>query len=759
MKVLRKILAIAFVMMSGMLLIPNTSFAQSVGISGTAITPDAESILELRSTTKGVLLPRLTATQRIALTAAPLGAGDEGLTIFNTSTDRYNYWDGGQWIEMATSSSVTGLTLDDAYDAGGSGTGKTITADAGAVEINGPDGLFVNGNVGVGISPTMKFEVTGGNMGLQGTRAFVVGGWSTNTPDVTPDAQLVLDGAHNAGYNLGGTKLLIRGIDNESNTKAISVVDENSNELFYLTSQPTGAGLSYFRGNVGIGTTTVPQKLTIGATGAVFGVDNTAYFQAKNNAGTYENYFWPRWSDNIMYMNFGSGGMHIRNNSSATAMFMTNGLSVGLGTTSPAEDFHVYRPDSDIARVYATGGAQGSGMFYAGQSASYGGGFVYDGDGTPALVGGTDRITFFRRNNNTDTDVMSYGYSSSTVRMSSLAGSGNRLVIANASGDLTASSSLVGSGLGDNLGDHTATANLNMTNREIDNINYADIRAANGYGMRFWGSNNYKIHMGNATEYRYGPVQDYSIKTNMNNDSDRGWTWGIVGSTTNAAALSTEGHMSLRGTLFLDCVECGNTGTAYPNTGSGWGDMAIQGRVLSTNSNLHLSPPDGFNVIINDTYRAGGGSASGSNDAGLIVEGSAAIGQTSLNSSYRLIVNGRFRSTGINETSDARLKKNVKKIGSALNDVLKMQGVTYEWKADEFPEMNFSEGTEYGLLAQELEKVLPDLVDTDEEGYKSIQYTHLVPVLIEAIKELKGIIAIQQEDIDELKFKAEANSK
>ncbi len=109
---------------------------------------------------------------------------------------------------------------------------------------------------------------------------------------------------------------------------------------------------------------------------------------------------------------------------------------VGLGTAAPAEDLHIFRPDNDIARVYATGGAQGSGMFYAGQSPTYGGGFGYDGDGAPAMIGGTDRITFFRRDNNTDAEVISYAYNNSTVRVNSLAGGGNRMVIANGAGDL-----------------------------------------------------------------------------------------------------------------------------------------------------------------------------------------------------------------------------------------------------------------------------------------------------------------------------------
>jgi hypothetical protein len=46
-------------------------------------------------------------------------------------------------------------------------------------------------------------------------------------------------------------------------------------------------------------------------------------------------WMWPRWSDNVMYTNFGSAGWNIRNNSSANVMFLTNGGNVGIGTTTP----------------------------------------------------------------------------------------------------------------------------------------------------------------------------------------------------------------------------------------------------------------------------------------------------------------------------------------------------------------------------------------------------------------------------------------
>lgn len=113
--------------------------------------------------------------------------------------------------------------------------------------------------------------------------------------------------------------------------------------------------------------------------------------------------------------------------------------------------------------------------------------------------------------------------------------------------------------------------------------------------------------------------------------------------------------------------------------------------------------------------------------------GDVGIGLT--NPSYKLHVNGRLRTNGINETSDARLKKNVKAVENALDRVLALQGVTYEWRIDEYPDKEFKVGVELGVIAQQIEKILPEVVDTDEEGYKSVQYSHIVPLLIEAIKD------------------------
>lgn len=111
---------------------------------------------------------------------------------------------------------------------------------------------------------------------------------------------------------------------------------------------------------------------------------------------------------------------------------------------------------------------------------------------------------------------------------------------------------------------------------------------------------------------------------------------------------------------------------------------------------------------------------------------------------------GRFKSNGINETSDARFKKDITPLEGSLQNVLQMRGVNYYWKQEEFPDKGFTKGKEIGVIAQEIEKIYPELVVTDKDGYKSVQYSHLVPVLIEAIKEQQALIESQKTQVDAL---------
>jgi len=111
----------------------------------------------------------------------------------------------------------------------------------------------------------------------------------------------------------------------------------------------------------------------------------------------------------------------------------------------------------------------------------------------------------------------------------------------------------------------------------------------------------------------------------------------------------------------------------------------------------------------------------------------------------RLNVGGNIVATGsVTGSSDRRFKTNILPIEFALANVLKLQPVTYDWKVKEFPEMNFTDEPQLGLIAQELEEIYPELVITDEKGYKSVDYQKLTVVLIQAMKE-------QQKQIEALK--------
>ena len=101
---------------------------------------------------------------------------------------------------------------------------------------------------------------------------------------------------------------------------------------------------------------------------------------------------------------------------------------------------------------------------------------------------------------------------------------------------------------------------------------------------------------------------------------------------------------------------------------------------------------------------------------------------------------GSFTATGnVTAYSDITLKKNIEEISNALDKVLNLRGVTYNRIDIE------NEPRQTGVVAQEVEEVLPEVVNTDEEtGIKSVAYGNMVGLLIEAIKE-------QQQEINNLK--------
>ncbi|MBG8555032.1 tail fiber domain-containing protein [Hymenobacter sp. BT594] len=109
-----------------------------------------------------------------------------------------------------------------------------------------------------------------------------------------------------------------------------------------------------------------------------------------------------------------------------------------------------------------------------------------------------------------------------------------------------------------------------------------------------------------------------------------------------------------------------------------------------------------------------------------------------LNANGSGIFKGSVTATSLNLTSDARFKTQVRPLSGALAHVQLLRGVRYRWNALGVQHGGQPGDEQVGLLAQELEAVYPELVRTDEQGYKSVNYVQLTPVLLEAIKELKA---------------------
>jgi hypothetical protein len=126
-----------------------------------------------------------------------------------------------------------------------------------------------------------------------------------------------------------------------------------------------------------------------------------------------------------------------------------------------------------------------------------------------------------------------------------------------------------------------------------------------------------------------------------------------------------------------------------------------------------------------------------------LVDGKLGIGTTTL-PTEKLEVAGNIKASGTISaasyscTSDSRYKTNITPIGQALQKLVSLNGVFYNWNTEKFRDKNFSKDRQLGFIAQDVEKILPEVVYTDSKGYKSMSYDKLTAIIVEGLKELKA---------------------
>jgi len=127
-------------------------------------------------------------------------------------------------------------------------------------------------------------------------------------------------------------------------------------------------------------------------------------------------------------------------------------------------------------------------------------------------------------------------------------------------------------------------------------------------------------------------------------------------------------------------------------------------------------------------------------------DGNVGVGTSSPSQKFTVYngsTTGTYTTSGWQHSSDKRLKTNIRPIPTSLNSILKLQGVYFNWKTN-------SDKREIGFIAQDVEKIIPEIVTKNQNGYYSIAYGNFAPLIVEAIKEQQEIIDNQNSRIDQL---------
>ena len=557
--------------------------------------------------------------------------------------------------------------------------------------INFQDGITVNS--GTGSTPTIvaagarPITLTGGGIGsvaIGGSN----GGWAT--------------GYFFTGYS--GT--------NRGGFGALGSVDALSYFWIGDAYNDTTMVIQPNAGNVGIGTTSPDSKLElIGDYKQKAADGNSQGFTLSINSST----------DAVSLNNYYNASMTFSTNNSAKMTILGSG-NVGVGTTNPAYKLSVENSLS---------------VFSSGDTAN------------PKIEGHLLRV-IDTANDNPDIEhrfvenhSLNYGFSwfmdggnnNFSLRRHENSANGTTVFRVNRSNDTAYFAGNVGIGT-------TSPA------AKLDVIQEARVSFASG--------NQYRTRITNTDG-----------NTRILSDGDTSSIiFGVAGSGTNATAvermrISSSGNVGVGTTSPSTKLDVNGTfkATSVRSTGGGDGGFVLRQWTyasnyasLATNGMAGLEYcmiSDGTNTFIgsgtNGTTRLRGPANDSSPqlemtstlckiDSGdlKVEDGSIAVG-TITNST----TNGRIDASNdivAFSTSDIRLKDNIKSIDKALDKVNSIQGIEFDWIEKE--EVHGNSGHDIGVIAQEVEKILPDVVTTRDNGYKAVKYEKIVPLLIEAIKDL-----------------------
>jgi len=236
--------------------------------------------------------------------------------------------------------------------------------------------------------------------------------------------------------------------------------------------------------------------------------------------------------------------------------------------------------------------------------------------------------------------------------------------------------------------------------------------------LRVWDSGTYSIGMKSGYDYGHIGSGEYAMSFQMSDTDGRGWWWGDTSHSDDqgAASLTTEGKMVIAKSLSIgqgeDVTTPSDTPLYVEGTTAGETVFEVQG----TSGQL-FSITDS---LIGDIFE---------------VSDISGIPILTVNSSGVVTVDDTLHVTGdviAYYASDKRLKDNIKPIENAIDKIKMIGGYEFDWNSNS----KNNNGHDVGVIAQEIEEVLPELVGTRSDGYKGVKYEKLTALLIQSNKEL-----------------------
>ncbi len=706
------------ILMIACFLRPAILISQGVVITeetGSSITPHESAILEVRSTEKGVLIPSLTSVQRQAISnPAP------GLLVFDSDDNCFYFFDSskeskGSWVKLSSGESISGSgekgkvaywqTASDLSSLTFMGLNEVnqyveVTSKSGAgkddpiFEVKNTDGKIVFGvyQSGVRIYVDDSVDPKGEKSGRGG---FAVGGFTSQKDRtimeylrVTPDSVRIYIDNNDGKTGRGG--FAVGGFTSQKGFQELFRVTPDSTRV-YIDDTPVSGGKSG-RGGFAVGGFTSQKS---GLPSSFFNVE-TVPVEVINPSEA--RVIWDP----------------LKNAFLAGQVLVESPLDVGQNSFS-------------IGFENKAKGAQSQAMGYKSEAH----GDFSTAIGKEALAQNMNSFAFGDRAQALNNDSYAFG------------------VQAIASG---AGSFAFGSMGRDSLG----TVHTSMHTRA-----QGDFSVAIGMGARAISNGAFAIGTSVKAQSPYSVAMGYNTLADGFGGVAMGWGSATGGQLSFATGFYSTAFGEYSVAMGYLCRGQGNFSFAAgnQNIADGIGSVALGFKNIANSPfetvvgayNQTYSPidPNVWNPMDRLFVVGNGTELSRSNAMVVLKNGNTGLG-TNNPGAYRLYVSGNAFATGIWQSSDLKFKKNVVGLSNTLEKIIKLNGVSFNWDAENFPEMNFDDGNQIGFIAQEVEMLFPELVKTNSDGSKAVSYSNMTVVLLEAIKELNAENQLLKERLEKI---------